>query len=116
MAKMCGATETAQKRMLAMIASYTKNELCHLMYIGEAAFIPENKNLHIPCKSILLLGDKDKVGKVAVYNKRWEQRTGFPLIIIQGAAHNANDDQPDKVNAIIRDFIETISKFLKKNC
>ena len=53
---MCGATETAQKRMLAMIASYTKNELCHLMYIGEAAFIPENKNLHIPCKSILLLG------------------------------------------------------------
>ena len=56
MAKMCGATETAQKRMLAMIASYTKNELCHLMYIGEAAFIPENKNLHNPCKSILLLG------------------------------------------------------------
>ena len=32
---------------------------------------------------------------------------GFPLIMIQGAAHNANDDQPDKVNAIIRDFIET---------
>lgn len=107
MAKMCGATETAQKRMLTMIDSYSKNELCHLMYIGEAAFIPENKNLNIPCKSVLLLGDKDKVGKVAAYNKRWEQRTGFPLIMIQGAAHNANDDQPDKVNAIIRDFIET---------
>lgn len=49
----------------------------------------------------------DKVGKVAAYNESWEQRTGFPLIMIQGAAHNANDDQPDKVNAIIRDFIET---------
>ena len=107
MAKMCGATKNAQKRMLTMIASYSKNELCHLMYIGEAAFIPENKNLNISCKSILLLGDKDKVGKVAAYNESWEQRTGFPLIMIQGAAHNANDDQPDKVNAIIRDFIET---------
>ena len=78
------------------------------MYIGEATFIPENKNLNISCKSILLLGDKDKVGKVAAYYESWEQHTGFPLIMIQGAAHNTNDDQPDKVNAIIRDFIETI--------
>lgn len=109
MAKICGATETAQKRMLTMLSSYTKNELCHLLYIGEAAFIPENKNLDIPCRSILLLGDRDKVGKVAAYNAEWSRRTGFPLILIHGAAHNANDDQPDKVNAIILDFLETIN-------
>lgn len=108
MAKLCGATDPAQKRMLAMLSVYTKNELCHLMYIGEAAFIPENKDIEIPCKSILLLGDQDKVGKVAAYNVRWAQRTGFPLITIQGAAHNANDDQAEKVNAIILDFIKKI--------
>ena len=110
MAKMCGATETAQKRMITMLSSYTKNELCHLMYIGEAAFIPENKEVDIPCKTILLLGEKDKVGKVAAYNKEWTKRTGFPLIVIQGAAHNSNDDQPDKVNGIISDFIKTVSE------
>ncbi len=109
LAKMCGATAIAQKRMLSMLSSYTKRELCHLMYIGEAAFIPENKDMKLPCKSILLLGNKDKVGKVAVYNKEWERRTGFPLIMIQGAAHNSNDDQPDKVNAIILDFVKTIN-------
>ena len=109
MAKMCGATETARKRMIAMLSSYTKKELCHLLYIGEAAFIPENKKVDIPCRSILLLGDKDRVGKVAAYNKEWTRRTGFPLIVIRGAAHNANDDQPDKVNAIIRDFLDTIN-------
>ena len=108
MAKMCGATETARKRMFTMLSSYTKNELCHLMYVGEAAFIPENKKLDIPCRTILLLGDKDKVGKVAAYNKEWSRRTGFPLILIQGAAHNANDDQPDIVNGIVLDFIKQL--------
>ncbi len=110
MAKICGSTETAQKRMIEMLSLYSKKELCHLMYVGEAAFIPENKNVNIPCKSILLLGDKDRVGKVTAYNKEWTKRTGFPLIIIQGAAHNANDDQPEKVNAVIRDFLETNMK------
>ena len=108
MAKICGLTEVSQKRMIEMLSSYTKNELCHLLYVGEAAFIPENKKVDISCKSILLLGDKDKVGKVTAYNKEWAKRTGFPLIIIQDAAHNANDDQPDKVNAVIKDFLETI--------
>ena len=106
MAKICGATETARKRMHAMLSSYTKSELCHLMYVGEAAFIPENKKIDIPCRTILLLGEKDKVGKVAAYNREWSKRTGFPLILIQGAAHNANDDQPDMVNGIILDSIK----------
>jgi len=108
MAKMCGATETARSRMLEMLSSYTKNELCHLMYIGEAAFIPENKETDLPCKCILLLGEKDKTGKVASYTKEWAKRTGYPLIMIQGAAHNANDDQPDAVNTIILDFVRSI--------
>ena len=106
MAKICGATETARKRMLTMLSSYTKNELCRLLYVGEAAFIPENKHIDIPCRTILLLGDKDKVGKVAAYNREWSRRTGFPLILIREAAHNANDDQPDIVNGIVLNFIK----------
>lgn len=105
MAKMCGATKTAQDRMLEMLSSYSKRELCHLMYIGEAAFIPENKNVDIPCRSLLILGDKDKVGKVAAYNREWARRTGFPLNIVRGAAHNANDDRPEEVNRIIEEYI-----------
>lgn len=113
MAKMCGATDTARNRMLAMLSSYTKNELCHLMYIGEAAFIPENKKIELPCKCLLLLGEKDMTGKVAAYNKEWTKRTGYPLIIIRGAAHNANDDQPDAVNSIILDFVRSVEQLLQ---
>jgi len=105
MAKMCGATESARSRMLEMLAEYSKSELCHLMYIGEAAFIPENKEITLPCQCLLLLGEKDHVGKVASYNREWSKRTGYPLIIIRGAAHNANDDCPEEVNEQIKRFI-----------
>ncbi len=108
MAKMCGTTELAQNRMLEMLSEYSKNELCRLMYIGEAAFIPENKEVSLPCDCLLLLGDKDYVGKVASYNKEWAKNTGYPLYIIKGAAHNSNDDCPDEVNELILGFVRNI--------
>lgn len=108
MAKMCAVTENARKRMITMLSSYTKNELCHLIYVGEAAFIPENRNMEIQCKSMLILGSRDRVGKVAGYNRAWTKQTGFPLLTVEGAAHNANDDQPEPVNAAIYDFIKAL--------
>lgn len=106
MAKMCAVTEPARRRMMEMLSEYSKEELCRLMYIGEAAFIPENKEISLPCRCLLLLGAKDHVGKVASYNREWSKRTGYPLITVNGAAHNANDDCPDEVNKLIMSFIE----------
>jgi pimeloyl-ACP methyl ester carboxylesterase len=55
------------------------------------------------------IGEKDRTGKVAQYNKAWARQTGYPLKIIKGAAHNANVDRPDEVNACISRFLsETI--------
>lgn len=87
---------------------YLKKELCHLMYIGKAAFIPENKSINLPCSAILILGEKDQVGKVAAYNKKWASETGFPLTIIKNAAHNSNDDRPEEVNRIIENYLQSI--------
>jgi len=108
MAKMCGATPEARMGMERMLADYSKKELCHLMYIGEAAFIPENKIIELPCKVILILGDMDKVGKVATYNKMWASKTGYPLMMIKNAAHNSNDDRPEEVNKIIEDYLLSV--------
>lgn len=106
MSKACGKTEYAQNKMMKMLSDYDKKELCHLMYIGEAAFIPENRNIDLPCPAVLILGDKDRVGKVAAYNKKWSERTHYPLFLIKGAAHNSNEDAPDEVNRIIGDFLK----------
>ena len=66
------------------------------------------QKIKLPCDSILLLGDKDQVGKVATYNKKWSNETGYPLVVIKNAAHNSNDDKPEEVNKIIEDFLLSI--------
>ena len=109
MAKACGNTEYAQKKMLAMLSEYSKKELCHLLYLGEAAFIPENTSINLPCPTVLISGDSDRFGKIASYNRRWAEKTQYPLHIVKGAAHNANEDRPEDVNRIIRDFLMTIN-------
>ena len=108
MAKMCGRTQRARENMLAMLADYTKDELCRLMYIGFAGFIPEISEMKIKCPLWLLVGQHDKTGKVMAYNKRWHKQEGFPLYIIQGAAHNANDDQPQQVNQLLSAFLRAL--------
>lgn len=108
MAKMCGSTKRARENMLAMLADYTKDELCQLMYIGFAGFIPEISQMHIQCPMWLLVGQHDKTGKVMAYNKMCHEREGFPLYIIEGAAHNANDDQPQRVNELLKAFLQAL--------
>ena len=110
MARMCGCTQAARENMLSMLADYTKDELCRLMYIGFAGFIPEICEMDIQCPMWLLVGQQDKTGKVMAYNKRWHQGEGFPLYILPGAAHNANDDQPRQVNQLLDAFLHTLSK------
>jgi pimeloyl-ACP methyl ester carboxylesterase len=61
--------------------------------------------LEINCPVLLILGEKDKTGKVKRYNREWAKQTGYPLVIIRDAAHNANVDKPQEVNNCIRKFL-----------
>jgi len=91
--------------MLQMLAPYTKRELCHLMGLGYAGFLEDNCDLEISCPVLLILGEKDRTGKVMQYNKEWARQTGYPLEVIKGAAHNSNVDKPQEVNDRIRSFL-----------
>lgn len=106
MAKQVSTTKKSYDNMMRMLAPYNKNELCHLMGVGYAGFLDDNCDLEIPCPVLLILGEKDKTGKVAQYNKAWEAATGYPLHIIPGAAHNVNVDKAEEVNALILDFLK----------
>ena len=106
-AKQVSATQAAYDNMMRMLAPYEKRELCHLMGLGYAGFLEDNCDLEIPCPTLLLLGEKDRTGKVASYNRAWAQQTGYLLEIIPGASHNANVDKPQEVNACIRRFLLT---------
>ena len=53
----------------------------------------------------ILVGERDKTGKVKQYNKAWSKRTGIKIIWIPNAAHNSNVDNPEFVNSCIEEFL-----------
>ena len=105
MAKQVSTTQRTYDNMMQMLEPYGKEELCHLMRLGYAGFLKDNCDLEIPCPVLLLVGEYDKTGKVMQYNREWTKKTGYPLIIIKDAAHNANVDKPDVVNEAIESFL-----------
>lgn len=107
-AKSCTYTADSYKNMLAMLQPYSKKELCHLMGIGYAGFLEENCNLEITCPTLILIGEHDRTGKVKQYCNAWSKKTGFPLHIIPGAAHNSNYDNSEAVNQEIDVFLKSI--------
>lgn len=104
-AKQVSATKKAYDNMLQMLESYDKHELCHLMGLGYGTFLKENCDLIIPCPVLLLVGEKDKTGKVKDYNKIWAKETGYRLAEVPNAAHNANVDNPNEVNSQVARFL-----------
>lgn len=108
MAKQNSVSKIGQANMLTMIEGYGKSELCHLMGIGYAGFLEDNRKLNISCPVLLIVGEKDRTGKIKSYNKEWAKRTGFPIVWIPNAAHNSNVDNPNAVNSAILNFLKNL--------
>ena len=106
-AKQCTTNERSYGNMLGMLSIYGKKELCHLMAIGFAGFLEDNCDLKIECPVLLIVGRKDKTGKVVTYNKQWSEDIGVPITWIENAAHNSNDDDPEAVNRAIDEFLNS---------
>ena len=105
MAKSVSVTDYSYQKMMAMLAPLSKDEIIEQMDIAYGTFARENRNLHIECPVLILLGDKDRTGKVKQYCSAWAKETGYPLHIITNAAHFSNGDNAPQVNAEIEAFI-----------
>lgn len=108
MAKNVSNTEYSRLAMENIYKGETKDEIIRQMDAAYGQFIRENRDLDIRCPGLLLVGDRDRTGKVAEYNKKWEKESGWPLHIVPNAAHFSNGDNPDFVNAEIEAFAETV--------
>ncbi len=109
MAKQNAVTKVGRENMLEMVSDYEKEELCHLMGIGYAGFLDDNRELQLSCPALILVGEKDNTGKVKQYNKAWSKRAGIKITWIPNAAHNSNVDNPEFVNCCIGEFLESIT-------
>lgn len=108
-AKQCTTQQGSRENMEKMLAEYGKNELCHLMGLGYAGFLDDNRDMKITCPVLLIVGEKDITGKVRTYNKMWADDCGYKLIQIANAAHNSNVDQPEEVNKLIYQFVRALN-------
>ena len=106
MAKSVAVTEYSYQKMLDMLAPLSKEQIIEQMDVAYGKFAKENKDITLSCPVLILLGDKDKTGKVKQYCEAWAAQTGYPLHIVKNAAHFSNGDNAEQVNSEIERFIE----------
>lgn len=108
MAKSVSKTKYSYNMMMKMLEPLTKAHIIEQMDIAYGEFANENKDIVLSCPVLILLGDSDKTGKVKQYCKAWSANTGYPLHIINDAAHFSNGDNPIQVNLEIEMFIKAL--------
>lgn len=62
----------------------------------------------IKCPALLICGEKDLAGSCVRYNNAWHKNTNIPIAWIKNAGHNSNTDQPEIVNHLIEQMLESL--------
>ncbi|MEE1281590.1 MAG: alpha/beta hydrolase [Acutalibacteraceae bacterium] len=105
-AKSISVTDYSYNKMKEILAPFSKEQIIEQMDIAYGKFAEENRNLNLKCPILILIGDKDKTGKVRQYCKAWAKKTGYPLHIIKNASHFSNGDNPQQINSEIEQFVK----------
>lgn len=104
----CAATSHGQKQMREMMEEYGKRDCIDLVAHGFemiAKAVEDDRRYKISCPAVIICGKRDGAGAVKALCRQWSRKTNIPLQWIEGAGHNANVDAPDKVNAVIDEFL-----------
>ncbi|PIE79499.1 MAG: hypothetical protein CSA11_11890 [Chloroflexi bacterium] len=104
-ANQVSVTEEGKKYMFDTLKKHSIHELVRITrgVFSEFSNYLNNKLLEAPI--FITHGDKDITGKVQAYCKRWSDEEKLPLTIIPNAAHNANMDNPDFFNKLLKDIL-----------
>ncbi len=105
-------SEYGRQLMRSMMQVYEKNQKRYAQIAGHgyrmlAQAIEADLCYKLPKYSLLICGKEDKAGSTERYNKAWTKGTGLPLVWIENAGHNSNTDQPERVNELIDEFVDS---------
>lgn len=107
-ARRSSRTVYGRANMRVALEAYSRRELCALMEAAYGAMLRELDAGLPSCPTLLLVGEKDRIGKVRAYCAAWRERTGAPLYRIRAAGHNANADNPRSANYLIHAFVNSL--------
>lgn len=110
----CAVSEYGRKLMREIMKVYDGDQGRYAKLAGYgfqilAEAMEADLPYQIDCPALLICGEKDRAGSTKRYNKAWHKNTGIPIKWIKDAGHNANSDQPALVNALIEQFVKTLS-------
>lgn len=110
----CAASEYGRKLMHDIMMGYDNDKERYARLSGHgfrilADAIEADLPYQIDCPSLLICGSRDRAGSTKRYNKAWHKASGIRIEWIEMAGHNANTDQPELVNSLIKRFIESVS-------
>ncbi|MEA4911384.1 MAG: alpha/beta hydrolase [Oscillospiraceae bacterium] len=108
MARSVSATDYSCNKMKEMLAPLTKAQIIEQMGVAYGRFALENRDISLSCPILILLGDRDRTGKVKQYCARWAGAADCPLHLIKNAAHFSNGDNPEQVNREIESFARDV--------
>jgi len=105
-----GATRTddAFNNMYDSVSRLSKNEIVYIMDISYKNFLERKETVPFDFPVLLVIGEKDNTGNVKKYNREWATRDGYPLAIINNAAHNANVDNYSEFNSVLEAFLRKV--------
>lgn len=94
--------------MRAALEVYDRRALQCLMGDAYATLVREMDSVRLNCPALLLVGEKDRVGKVRSLCAVWHVRAGIPLYRVRAAGHNANADNPRSANRLMHAFFNSL--------
>lgn len=106
-AKNRAQTKYGYHNALGMIEQMSKREILNVTSAAYADRFTRVEPVNFTCPVLLVIGASDYTGKIAEYCRKWSEGTGYPMHVINDAAHNANADNYD-------DFNDAVNKFLHR--
>lgn len=95
----------AHKQMLQMLETYQDREILATTDLAFNTILKENHDIVRAHPTVLMLGEHDELGKISQYTRQWHQEEAIPLKMIVNAGHNANMDNPQAVNLLLKEFM-----------
>ena len=103
-----GQSRYGYQNSLRMIEQVPKKDIIRIFTAAYQDRFTHRDVVNFTCPVLLVVGALDYEGEFAEYCRKWAEKSGYPMYVIQDAAHNANADDYDTFN-------DVLGKFLRRN-
>ncbi|MBB6347682.1 alpha/beta fold hydrolase [Nonomuraea muscovyensis] len=108
MAEASAVSEAARADARRAFSRLSKKEFVQV-WRATVEFLTPDPGYRTPVPLCLIRGEQDRTGNIATAMPAWAKAEGVEEVVIPGAGHIANQDDPQAVNEAIEEFLRTVS-------